>query len=336
MQDDRLLDVENLRIVFTGDRPVIAADGISLTVRRGECLALVGESGAGKSATALAVAGLLGPRASVTAGGIRLDGADLALLPQKALDRVRGARIGFVFQEPAGAFNPVRTIGSQIGEALRIHRPMGRDEARAETLRWLARVSLAEPERVAAARPHELSGGMLQRALIAAALAPGPELLIADEPTTALDTTTQRQILELLRGLQRELRLGLLLITHDLGVVAAAADRVAVLYCGRVVETGPTPAVLGEPRHPYTRALRAAVPAEAPAGTGGRPRRFLTVPGSPPDPADRPAGCAFHPRCPEALPQCATEIPALDARGGAGSPGAVACHLFAIGGAPTA
>jgi peptide/nickel transport system ATP-binding protein len=265
-----LLDLRDLEVSFParggGWTPVVG--GVSLTVDRGEVLGLVGESGSGKSMTALAVLGLVPPPGRVTAGAVLLDGpagpSDLLKLDERALRRVRGGRVAMVFQEPATAFNPVYTIGFQIAEAVRAqprdHRPVSRREARAEAARLLERVAIADAQRRLDAYPHQLSGGQRQRAMIAMALAGRPDLLLADEPTTALDVTLQAQILELLDELRRDLGLAVLLITHDLGVVAETCDRVVVMSAGRVVETAGVEELFRAPAHPYTRELLAAVP----------------------------------------------------------------------------
>jgi peptide/nickel transport system ATP-binding protein len=261
-----LLDVRDLEVSFParggGWAPVVR--GVSLTAGRGEVVGLVGESGSGKSITALAVLGLVPPPGRVTGGVALLDGpggpADLLKLDERALRRVRGGRIAMVFQEPATAFNPVYTIGFQIAEAVRAHRRISRREAREEAARLLERVAVPDARRRLDAYPHQLSGGQRQRAMIAMALAGGPELLLADEPTTALDVTLQAQILELLDELRRDLGLAVLLITHDLGVVAEACDRVVVMNAGRVVETAGVEELFRAPAHPYTRELLAALP----------------------------------------------------------------------------
>ncbi|HYX24029.1 MAG TPA: ABC transporter ATP-binding protein [Thermoanaerobaculia bacterium] len=260
-----LLAVRGLTIAFPGEgswRPVVR--GVSLAVARGEIFGLVGESGSGKTLTALAILRLLPPNARVMGGSIELDapeGAmDLLALKSRELRRVRGGRIGLVFQEPATALNPAYTLGFQIAEAVRAHRPVSRREARDEAVRLLDRVALPDARRRLDDYPHQLSGGQAQRAMIAMALAGGPDLLLADEPTTALDVTLQAQILELLEDLRRDLGLSVLLITHDMGVVAETCDRVAVMHAGEIVEEAAVEALFRAPAHPYTRALLAAVP----------------------------------------------------------------------------
>ncbi|MBN9511614.1 MAG: ABC transporter ATP-binding protein [Alphaproteobacteria bacterium] len=297
-----MLAVENLSVSLPmeGGRVPVLAD-VSFALARGESVGLVGESGSGKSMTALAIMGLLPPGAA-TSGRVLFDGRDLLAAAEPELCAIRGRRIGMVFQEPMTALNPLMSIGAQVTEPLRLHLRLGRAEAEARARRLLARVGLAQidPHR----HPHQLSGGQRQRVVIAIALACGPELLIADEPTTALDVTMQAQVLDLLGELAAEQGLALLLITHDLGVVSATAARVMVMYAGRVVEAGGTGAVFAAMAHPYTRALFAASPHEA----GGRP---APIPGQVPDPQHRPPGCAFAPRCPRAQRDCVATVPVL-------------------------
>ncbi|HVS04445.1 MAG TPA: ABC transporter ATP-binding protein [Thermoanaerobaculia bacterium] len=304
-----LLEVEDLSIAFPGAQgEVSVVRGVSLAIDRGEVLGLVGESGAGKTLTALAMLRLVPPPGRITGGSVRLAGEELLSLPEPAMRRVRGRRIAMVFQDPAAALDPVRSVGAQLSETIRAHRRVSRAAARDEAAALLARVALAEPAEYLGAFAHQLSGGESQRVLLALALAGGPEVLLADEPTAALDVTVQAQVLDLLQSVRRRRGLAMLLVTHDLGVVAAACDRVAVLYGGEVVEQGSTRAVLAAPRHPYTRALLAAVPRLGrPAPRG----RLPTVPGHPATAADRPSGCAFHPRCPEVMAVCRAFRPPL-------------------------
>jgi peptide/nickel transport system ATP-binding protein len=321
-----MLAVENLTVTLPADggRVTILAD-VSFALARGESVGLVGESGSGKSITALAIMGLL-PAGAATGGRVMFEGRDLLAAPEPELCAIRGRRIGMVFQEPMTALNPLMSIGAQIAEPLRLHLRVGRSEADARARRLLGRVGLGsiDPHR----HPHQLSGGQRQRVVIAIALACGPDLLIADEPTTALDVTVQAQVLDLLGELAAEQGLALLLITHDLGVVSATAARVLVMYAGRVVEAGTTEAVFAAMAHPYTRALFAASPHEA----GGRP---APIPGQVPDPQHRPPGCAFAPRCPRAQPDCTATIPLLSplpskGRGlGEGSHPAAGSHVAA-------
>jgi len=306
-----LVEISGLHVRYPSDRgPVRAVDGVSFALAHGETYALVGESGCGKTATGLALLRLVEP-GEVTGGSIRFDGVDLLRLPEKEMRRYRGAHIGMVFQEPAAALNPVMKIGWQVAESPRIHKKIGRKEAWREAVRLLEMVALPDPEAQAKSYPHELSGGMQQRVMLAIALSCGPDLLIADEPTTALDVTIQSQILDLLRRLRRELHLTVLLITHDLRVVAENADRVGVMYAGKLVEEGPVAAVIQDPKHPYTAGLLRSMPgsgaAEVPA-SGGR-ARLHTIPGAVPDPTAPPSGCRFHPRCPHAFDPCARVVP---------------------------
>jgi len=317
--DASLLEVRDLEVTFATARGELEAiRGVDLAVRSGETLGLVGESGCGKSVTMLAVLGLLPPSVRIK-GSIRFRGMELAGRPQKELARLRGARIGMIFQDPMTALNPVLTIGAQVAEAIRIHDTTVTARKGAErAVEMLKLVAIPFPERRALQYPHELSGGMRQRAMIAMAMANEPELLIADEPTTALDVTVQAQIIELLRRLQASHRMGLVLISHDLGIVAGTADRVAIMYAGRIVERGAVEDIFDRPRHPYTRGLLASLPK-----IDGQATRLTAIEGSPPSLAARPSGCAFHPRCRHAVARCATQEPIL--RDVAGT--AVACHL---------
>jgi peptide/nickel transport system ATP-binding protein len=305
-----LLAVESLRVTLTTDDGALTAvDNIGLTLAPGETLALVGESGCGKSMTALAIMGLVpGPQGSVE-GSIRFDGVELTGLTPGERQAYRGARIAMIFQEPMTSLNPAFTIGDQIGEGLVRHRGLSSRAARAEAVEMLRRVHVPAPERRADDYPHRLSGGMRQRAMIAMALACGPALLIADEPTTALDVTIQAQILELLREVREATGTAVLLITHDLGVVAETADRVAVMYAGRIVEEAPVGALFGAPQHPYTIGLLGAVPHLA----GGDRTRLATIEGNVPDPLHPPPGCRFAPRCPFAEAECRVVDPVLTA-----------------------
>jgi oligopeptide/dipeptide ABC transporter ATP-binding protein len=303
-----LLEVENLQVHYPGgaDAPVRAVDGLSFQLEVGESYALVGESGCGKSATALAIMRLVEP-GRIVGGRVRLGGRDLLGLPEKEMRKLRGTQIGMVFQEPAAALDPVMRVGWQVAEGLRVHRGLGRREAWREAVRWLGMVALPDPPQQARAYPHELSGGMQQRVMLAIALSCSPALLIADEPTTALDVTIQAQILALLRRLRAELRLTLLLITHDLGVVAENADRVGVMYAGRLIEETPVHELFERPAHPYTRGLLRSMPGRRAPGAD---RRLRTLAGGVPDPAHPPAGCRFHPRCPERFDPCPRVVPA--------------------------
>jgi oligopeptide/dipeptide ABC transporter ATP-binding protein len=301
---DPLLTVERLTTVFdTASGPVAAVDDVSFEIREGETLGLVGESGSGKSVTALSILRLVQPPGRIAAGRVCFKGRDLLTLAEPEMRKVRGARIALIFQEPSAALNPVFTVGDQIAETLTVHgRAAGRDA-------WTRAVELLEAVRIpdAAARardyPHQLSGGMRQRVTIALALACKPSLVIADEPTTALDVTIQAQILELLREMKAALGLSLLLITHDLGVVAETADRVAVMYAGRLVEEAPVRDIFQNAKHPYTRGLLASLP------SGVRGQRLRAIEGSVPEPGHLPPGCAFHPRCPDRFAPCTTAPP---------------------------
>lgn len=302
-QGPPLLEVRGLTTEFVtgtgGARRVVrAADGVDLEILRGEVVALAGESGSGKSATALSIVGLVPPPGRIVSGSIRFEGRDLRALDERAMRGVRGARIGFVFQEPMTALNPAFTVGSQIAETLEAHGAARGSAAWARAVELLDAVRIPEPARRAADFPHQLSGGMRQRALIAAAIACRPPLLVADEPTTALDATIQADILDLLAAMRRESGMSVLLITHDLGVVARSADRVAVMYAGRIVETGPARDVLASPAHPYTRGLLASMPGQAPRTP------LAAIPGAVPDLSALPGGCAFAPRCPDRFADC--------------------------------
>ncbi len=303
-----LLRVEDLRVEFVGRRTVRAVRGLTYELGPGEALGLVGESGSGKSVSALSLLRLLPERATrVTAAHIEFQGRELMGLTSAELEDIRGDRIGFVFQDPLVYLNPVLTVGEQIGESLRRHRSASTTEAMARGAALLTQVGIPKAESRLKDYPHQFSGGMRQRAMIAMALACQPVLLIADEPTTALDVTIQAQILDLLRKLRQQQGMGLLIITHDLGVVAGIAERLAVMYAGRIVETGPTNVVLSRPRHPYTVGLLRSLPRL------DRPRQAALTPieGSPPDLASDIVGCPFRPRCSRAIDRCATDDPPL-------------------------
>ncbi len=305
----------------TGEQTAVV-DGVSFDVRPREIVALVGESGCGKSLTGLALLDLVPPPVRITSGEVLFEGRDVRALGPRDKERLRGGGIGLVFQEPGSALDPVRTIGSELVAVLRRHRGLSRGEARAEAVRWLRRVALPDPERQMDALPHAMSGGMRQRAMLALALAGGPRLLVADEPTTALDVTIQAQILALLLELRRELSLAILLVTHDLGVVAEAADRALVMYAGEIVESANVHDLFDRPAHPYTRGLLASRPAAGGAGKGGR---LAALAGSVPEPGLRPRGCAFEPRCPDAFGRCRAARPTLLPVPGAASE--AACFL---------
>ncbi|MEV4892637.1 ABC transporter ATP-binding protein [Nonomuraea sp. NPDC055795] len=304
-----MIEVSDLSVGFrTEDGPVRAVDGVSFDVRPGEVLAVVGESGCGKSVMAMALTGLLPPTAAVT-GSVRFEGTELVGAPAHLLRSVRGKDIAYVFQEPATSLNPVFTIGRQIVEAVRAHTSSSRRAAARRAAELLDLVGIPRPLERLGHYPHQLSGGMRQRVMIAMAVACGPRLIVADEPTTALDVTIQAAILDLLRDLRSRLGTAVLLITHDLGVVADSADRVVVMYAGRVAESGTARAIFTRPLHPYTRGLLGAVP----AGAG---RRLTEIPGMVPVLADSPDACTFANRCPLAVPGCLTGRPRLRSREG--------------------
>jgi oligopeptide/dipeptide ABC transporter ATP-binding protein len=303
-----LLEVDGLRVEFTVDRrQVCAVDDVSFAVDAGESLAIVGESGSGKSVTAMAVMGLVDAPGRVTAGDVRLDGRSLVALSETEYEAVRGRELAMVFQDPMTSLNPVMRVGDQVAEAITVHRRLTKHAASTRAVELLAAVGVADARSRGRDYPHQLSGGMRQRVMLAMAIANRPRVLIADEPTTALDVTTQAQIVEQLVDLQRRAGLALVLVTHDLGVVAGLADRVVVMYAGRVVEHGSADDVFHAPRHPYTRALLRAAPRVG-AGRGS----LATIPGSPPAAGASPAGCPFHPRCPFAVDRCRVEVPALE------------------------
>jgi len=314
-----LLEVTGLSVHFPSEEGVVrAADGLSFRVDAGETLGLVGESGCGKSVTALALLNLVPPPGRIVAGRILYEGNDLMALPEREMRRYRGRRIALVFQEPMTALNPVFTVGYQIAEGPIVHGLMRKKEALAEAARLMALVRIPDAAKRVRDYPHQMSGGMRQRVMIAMALASRPGLLVADEPTTALDVTIQAEILDLLRRLKAELGLSLLLISHNLGVIAEMADRVAVMYAGRIVEEAPVRELFTSPAHPYTAGLLRSVQRPG-AGDGGAPgrRRLQAIEGSVPDLLRLPPGCAFHPRCPDVMPECRTDEPRLLAPGDA-------------------
>jgi oligopeptide/dipeptide ABC transporter ATP-binding protein len=300
-----VLEVEDLHIRFVGTPAGLdLIDGVGFRVGRGRTLCLVGESGCGKSVTALSILGLLPTAARVVSGSVRFEGRDLLGLDDRSRADLRGDRMAMIFQEPMTSLNPAFTLGDQIAEGVMRHRRVGRREARERALEMLRRVRIPAPEKRLDAYPHQCSGGMRQRAMIAMALANDPLLLVADEPTTALDVTIQAQILELLAALQQETGTALVLITHDLGVVAGVADEVAVMYGGRIVEYGPVEAIFEDPQHPYTVGLMGSVPS-----VGRRTDRLTTIAGSVPSPEAMPRGCRFSTRCPFADDRCRTSAP---------------------------
>jgi peptide/nickel transport system ATP-binding protein/oligopeptide transport system ATP-binding protein len=307
--DGALLEIHDLRTYFhTEDGVVRAVDGVSFEVRAGETLAVVGESGSGKSVTSLSVLRLIPePPGKIEGGTIRFRGRDLLTLQSREMRAIRGKEISMIFQEPMTSLNPVYTCGEQIIEAIVLHEKVDRRTARERAIDMLRKVGIPSPEQRVDEYPHQMSGGMRQRVMIAMALACRPAVLIADEPTTALDVTIQAQILELLASLRREFGMAVLLITHDLGVVAETADRVAVMYAGQVVEYAPVAEIFRRALHPYTAGLLASLPR-----LGGTRERLRVIPGNVPNPARFPQGCRFHPRCPVRQDRCLTDPPVLD------------------------
>ena len=306
-----LLQVEHLSTGFPAPTgTLLAVNDVSFSIRQGETLCLVGESGSGKSLTAFSILRLVPSPGRVLGGAIRFGGRDLLALSEDEMCAVRGAGIALIFQEPMTALNPVFIVGDQIAEALVVHGRMGWRAARAEAVRLMEAVRIPDAASRARDYPHQLSGGQRQRVLIAMALACTPALVIADEPTTALDVTIQAQILDLLRQLQAEHGLALLLVTHDLGVVAEMADRVAVMYAGRIVEQGPVDAIFASPQHPYTRGMLASLPGSRVQGPGSG-KRLQAIEGTVPTMANLPPGCAFEPRCVERIEVCREAVPAL-------------------------
>ncbi len=319
-----LLSVRKLRVEFTTRRgTLVAVDDVSLQIAPGEVLGVVGESGAGKSLTGSAIIGLLEPPGRIAAGEIRLSGRRIDNLAAEDLRRVRGRQIGAIFQDPLTSLNPLYTVGQHLVETIRTHLDLSAAEARRRALAWLAEVGIAAPAQRIDQYPHEFSGGMRQRVVIALALCADPRLLIADEPTTALDVSIQAQIIVLLKRLCREHGTAVLLITHDMGVIADTADRVAVMYAGRIVEIGPVAELMQRPRHPYTIGLMGSIPS-----LRERRPRLTQIDGAMPRLQAIPRGCAFNPRCPQVLERCRIERPELVASGEI----QVACWLHAVGG----
>jgi len=320
-----LLEIKNLHTYFqTREGLVCAVEGVSFYLDRGELLGLVGESGCGKSITALSIMRLVAPPGKIVAGEILFEGRDLLKLSNAEMRSMRGNDVAMIFQDPMTSLNPVFTVGEQIAEALRLHRKLSRKDARAAAVEAMREVSIPDPELRVNDYPHQLSGGMRQRVMIAMALACDPKVLIADEPTTALDVTIQAQILELLNNLRRTRDLAVLLITHDLGVVAEVADRVAVMYTGKIVEESPVDELFARPKHPYTEGLLRSVP-KLTAKDVARKTRLQTIEGTVPRPTALPPGCHFEPRCPYRMPRCReAEIPLYQAMEGV----TVRCVLF--------
>ncbi|MEB8340864.1 ABC transporter ATP-binding protein [Streptomyces endophyticus] len=318
-----LLEVTDLTVEFdTQGGTLRAVDEVSWALHRGKTLVVLGESGSGKSVSTQAITGILDtPPGRVRAGSALFDGQDLIAIPEKQRRRIIGSRISLVFQDALSALNPVHTVGRQIAELYQVHRGMSRKDAMRRAADMLDRVGIPTARARVRDYPHEFSGGMRQRVMIAMALALGPEVLIADEPTTALDVTVQAQILELLEEIQQDSDMGVVLITHDLGVAAEIADDLVIMYAGRVIESGPTPLVLGDPAHPYTQGLLRSMPSSEMKGL-----ELPAIPGTPPNMLRLPTGCPFRPRCPKAIDLCATERPALRALS-SGGPRKTACHL---------
>ncbi len=312
LADQPLVQIEDLHVSFPqSDGVVQAVRGVSLTLARGESLGIVGESGSGKSVSCMAALRLLrAPPARIEVKTLRIGDIDVMAARGADLAEIRGKRAAMIFQDPMTAFDPMFTIGQQIGETIRAHRSVGKQAARTEAEGLLDRVEIRNPGAVHDSYPHQLSGGMLQRAMIAMALSCRPRVLFADEPTTALDVTVQAQILHLIKELQAELDMGLVMITHDLGVVAETVDRVLVMYGGRVMEQAPVQDLFDTPLHPYSRALLDSMPGHS----GGR-QRLTEIPGASPDPSDPPSGCPFHPRCAQADAQCGAQMPPMQAFG---------------------
>jgi oligopeptide/dipeptide ABC transporter ATP-binding protein len=304
-----LIQVKNLQTsFFTPEGEVRAIDGVSFEIAESQTLGLVGESGCGKSVTSLSIMRLIAsPPGKIVGGEILYRGRDLLKLNNEEMRKIRGNEISMIFQEPMTSLNPVFTVGNQIGEAIRLHQGLGKKETRAKTIEMLRLVKIADPESRVDNYPHQMSGGMRQRVMIAMALSCNPSLLIADEPTTALDVTIQAQILELIKELQQKMGMALLLITHDLGVVAERADEVAIMYAGKIVERANSQAIFARPFHPYTVGLLNSLP-----GTGGKKKKRLdAIPGVVPSPLGLPSGCRFRDRCPNAQPLCAETEPQL-------------------------
>ena len=306
--DNRLISVQDLKVYFrSGHACARAVDGVSFEVRKKETVCIVGESGCGKTVSALSILGLVTtPPGEIIDGRIVFAGQNLLELSEKEMQKIRGNHIAMVFQEPLTSLNPVFTIGDQISEAVRIHKKIGAESLREKCIRLLKDVGIPAPEQRLEDYPHQLSGGQRQRVMIAMALACDPDLIIADEPTTALDVTVQAQILELFGAIQKKQSMSILYITHDLGVVAAIADRVYVMYAGMIAEQGNTEQIFRNARHPYTQGLLASLPSLSKRG-----KRLYSIPGSVPNPAYKPAGCPFHPRCPHKAPSCSTEYPKM-------------------------
>ncbi len=319
--DAPILSVRDLRVEFALRRGVVTAiDGVSFDITKGEVLGIVGESGAGKSVTGAAIIGLIDPPGRIAGGEIRLGGERIETLSEEEMRQIRGRRIGMIFQDPLTSLNPLFTVGDQLVETIQAHLPLSAREASEKALGLLVEVGIPAAEDRIGAYPYEFSGGMRQRVVIALALCAEPDVVIADEPTTALDVSVQAQIIGLIKRLCRERGTAVMLVTHDMGVVAETADRVAVMYAGRIAEIGPVETLINEPMHPYAKGLMGAIPS-----LEHDTSRLVQIPGSMPRLTAIPRGCAFHPRCPQAFGPCAAERPPLIASGDR----RVACHLYA-------
>jgi peptide/nickel transport system ATP-binding protein len=317
-----VLEVRHLRVEFTTRRGTLRAlDDVSFSIARGEVLGVVGESGAGKTLTGLAVTGLIEPPGRIAGGSVHLAGTRIDDLTPEAMRRIRGKRIGMIFQDPLTSLNPLYRIGAQLVETIRTHLPLNETQARQRAIDLLTEVGIPAPEKRIDAYPHEFSGGMRQRVVIALAICAEPELIIADEPTTALDVSVQAQIIALIKRLGRDHGTSVMLVTHDMGVIAETCDRVAVMYAGRIVETGPVGDVVQRPLHPYAKGLMGAIPA-----LHGDAARLTQIPGTMPRLSAIPNGCAFHTRCAFAFDRCRVERPELVAHGAQ----RVACHLYDV------
>ncbi|MER7461958.1 ABC transporter ATP-binding protein [Streptomyces sp. NPDC097981] len=324
-----LLEVRDLHVEFhTRDGVAKAVNGVSYSVNAGETLAVLGESGSGKSVTAQAIMGILDmPPGKIAGGEILFQGTDLLKLPAEEYRKIRGSKIAMIFQDALSSLNPVHTVGAQLGEMFRVHRGMSKKDATAKAIELMDRVKIPAAKARVGDYPHQFSGGMRQRIMIAMAMALEPDLIIADEPTTALDVTVQAQVMDLLAELQREMNMGLILITHDLGVVADVADKIAVMYGGRIVETAPVHDIYSRPAHPYTRGLLDSIPRLDQKG-----QELYAIKGLPPNLLNIPSGCAFNPRCPKAQDVCRTDVPVLHQvteQDGTELPGrGSACHFW--------
>ncbi len=322
--NDRVMNILSVKnLVVTFDTPAgkaAAVDGISFDIEEQETLAIVGESGCGKTVTSLAMLRLIKPPGKIAEGSINFDGQEIVTLPEKELRKIRGKDIAMIFQEPMTALNPVFTIGNQIMEAITIHENISRKEARSRAVDLLAKVHIPSPEQRIDEYPHQLSGGMRQRAMIAMAISCGPKLIIADEPTTALDVTIQSQVLDLLMEMKEAAGASVMLITHDLGVVAQTCQRVAVMYAGKIVETAEVENIFYHPAHPYTKGLLGSIPSRHKKGD-----RLTEIKGMVPTLLQMPEGCRFHPRCPDCFERCRIEEPVLKKLDNGTS---VACHLY--------